>query len=255
MNFYPLLLQSIHITRQIKLYLISNLPWLFLILLVFISWQVWWNDLFALIKNNLTATQLNGTVLKSLVEQVKHVVSQLILFFPLWLIIWRLSLPVSIRMIEQRPRRSYFSQSYYIFVFDLIKLLVLTLVYTIVKNSIDSNPLWGAITLIIGIFIFSLLYFIQMAFYIEKPHDHINFMINSWFHHLPAVLFLHAIDMITAIISFCVLGLVLAAFTYLPTVLFIILFVLFSFGLGKLWLIRKSLWIYSISSMLKLTSS
>ncbi len=252
MNFYPLLIQSIVDSRKLKLYLISNIPWIVVIMLTFIGWHLWWDTFFNLVKSNLTATAINGDTVKQLTEQIKNIAGQLLLFIPLWLIIWRIVQPVSIRAIENQSFKKYFSKSGYIFAFDIIKTLLIVLVYTIEKNTIFSQPLVAAIVLIIAIFVFSLLYFIQLAFYVEKPDIHISSLAAGWYHHLPEILFLHLIDGGVAIISFCVFGLILACFTYLPLFLFAILALLLSFGLGKLWVIRKMLWIHSIGSMLKL---
>ncbi len=254
MNFYPLLIQSIVDSRKLKLYLISNIPWIVVIVLTVIGWHLWWDDFFSLVKSNLTATAINGDTVRQLTEQIKHIAGQLLLFIPLWLIIWRIVQPVSIRTIENQPFKKYFSKSGYIFAFDIIKILLLTLVYTIEKNIILSQPLAAALVLIIAIFTFSLLYFIQLAFYVEKPDEHIGSLTTGWYQHLPEILFLHLIDGGVAIISFCIFGLMLASFTYLPLFIFIILALLLSFGLGKLWVIRKMLWVHSIGSMLKLAT-
>lgn len=254
MNFYPLLIQSIADSKKLKLYLISNLAWIVVIILIIIGWQLWWRDFFDLVKTNLTATAVNGDTVKLLTEKIKHIASQLLLFVPLWLILWRIMLPVSIHAIEPKPWSQYFTKSAFIFVFDLIKVLLIVLVYSIEKNTIIASPLLSAGILVVSIFVFSVLYYIQMAFFVEKPNDHINAILGAWYHHLPEVLFLHAIDIGVGLISFCVLGLILACFTYLPFILFSLLALLLTAGLAKLWLIRKIFWIHSISNMLKTTT-
>lgn len=255
MNFYPLLIQSIADSKKLKLYLISNLAWIVVIILIIIGWQLWWHDFFDLVKTNLTATAVNGETVKLLTEKIKHIASQLLLFVPIWLVLWRLLLPVSIHAIEQKPWTQYFAKSAFVLVFDLIKLLLVVLVYSVEKNTISSYPLLSAGILVISIFIFSILYYIQIAFFIEKPEDHVKAIAAAWYHHLPEVLFLHAIDIGIGLISFCVFGLIMASFTYLPFILFCILALLFTAGLAKLWLIRKILWVYSISNMLKITTT
>ncbi len=254
MNFYPLLIQSIDDSKKLKLYLISNLAWIAVIILTIIGWQLLWHDFFDLVKTNLTATAVNGETVKLLTEKIKHIASQLLLFVPLWLVFWRLLLPVSIHAIEQKPWSQYLAKSGFIFVFDLIKVLLTVLVYSIEKNTILNYPLLSAGILVVSIFVFSIVYYIQIAFFIEKPQDHIKALSAAWYHHLPEVLFLHAIDIGVGLISFCVLGLVLACFTYLPLILFCLLALLLIAGLAKLWLIRKILWVHSISNMLKLTT-
>lgn len=254
MNFYPLLIQSIVDSRKLKLYLISNIPWLLVIIVTVIGWHLWWDDLFSLIKSNLTATEINGDTVKQLTEKVKHVASQLLIFVPLWLVIWRFIQPISIHAIENKPFTQYFTKSAYIITFDITKILLMVLVYTIEKNIILSRPLLGAVVLIVAIFVFSLVYFIQLSFFIEKPSEHIRSLISGWYQHLPEVLFLHLIDGGVAIVSFCVLGLIFACFSYLPMIIFVIFALLLSFGLGKLWVIRKMLWVHSTHSMLKSAS-
>lgn len=251
MNFYPLLIQSIVDSRKLKLYLISNIPWLLVIVLTIVGWHVLWNDFFSLVKANLTATAINGDTVKQLTEQVKYIAGQLLIFVPLWLVIWRLIQPISIHSIENQSWKQYFTKSGYIFAFDIIKVLLLVLVYTIEKNTLLTQPLVGAIVLIIATFLFSLVYFVQLAFFVEKPTDHLRHLISGWYHHLPEVLFLHLIDGGIAVVSFCILGLILACFSYLPLIIFAIFALLLSFGLGKLWVIRKMLWVHSIHSMLK----
>lgn len=254
MNFYPLLIQSIVDSRKLKLYLISNIPWLLVIALTVVGWHLWWDAFFNLVKSNLTATEINGDTVKQLTEQVKHIASQLLIFVPLWLVIWRFVQPISIHAIENKPINQYFTKSAYIFTFDIIKILLLVLVYTIERNTLLSRPLLGAVVLIIATFLFSLVYFVQITFFIEKPSDHVRSLISGWYHHLPEVLFLHLIDGGVAIVSFCILGLILACFSYLPLIIFAILALLLSYGLGKLWVIRKMLWVHSTHSMLKSAS-
>lgn len=254
MNFYPLLLQSFNISKQIKIFLINALPWMIIIAIKFLGWQLWWQDFFALVRNTLTATQIQGDTLKILVEQVKHIINQLLLFIPIWLIIWRLAFPIGIRAMEHRPLKMYLHKAGYIFVFDACKILLAWIVYTILRITISSNPLIAVISLIIGIFAFSSLCYMQVAFFVEKPNDNIKILLGSWYQQLPAVIFLHILDMVVALISFCLLGLILASISYLPWILLLPLVAILSITMVKLWVIRKALWVYAVSAMLKLNN-
>jgi hypothetical protein len=253
MNLYPILLLAINKSRSWLQFLVSNTAWLVLIIIGLASWHFWLNGYFHLIQASLQNTELSGDQVRELLNQTKSIGTNILLVAPLLLIVWRILWPISIHNLDQKKQpqtRSYLLTS---LGFDLLKLVLITIVGLIINRTVHTNILTASIILLIGILLLSICFHHQIAFTLGA--NSFKSTIGSWFRHLDSIMFLHAIDIALSLVSFCLLGLILASNLYMPSIIAVLLTLMISLLIGKLWLIRKGLWTYAITEMTNSTQS
>ena len=174
----------------------------------------------------------------------------LIVFLPLFLIIWRISQPLTLRLLST-SETNFLDGFWRIFLFDIVKVLI---IFLAIKTSMvflqDKDLLAITATTITTLIGLSFVHYFQTVYFVS-PHKHLfSAFIRTWIHHFPEILFLHFIDIFVLIITFCLSGIVLASFIYLPFFLFLFISILVIYLLGRLFIIWKGLWAYAALSLI-----
>ncbi|OGC81335.1 MAG: hypothetical protein A2V81_00805 [Candidatus Abawacabacteria bacterium RBG_16_42_10] len=250
MNFYPHLVQAYQVSKKFHVFLISNSPWIFLLLITILVWGIWSESFFSLLKSTLSNTEISPEAVETLFTQSKQISKWLLFFLPLFLIIWRISQPLTLRLLST-SETNFLDGFWRIFLFDIVKVLI---IFLAIKTSMvflqDKDLLAITATTITTLIGLSFVHYFQTVYFVS-PHKHLfSAFIRTWIHHFPEILFLHFIDIFVLIITFCLSGIVLASFIYLPFFLFLFISILVIYLLGRLFIIWKGLWAYAALSLI-----
>lgn len=248
MNFYPHLVNAYQISRKATVFLVSNSPWIFLLLITIFIWSIWSESFFDLAKTTFTQSQISPESVSALLVQGKQIGTWLLFFFPLLFIIWRVSQPITLRLFSEST--DILDGFWRIFLFDIIKIIIIFIAYKLSVFALQNNDFLSLLfTLIPTLLSFSFLRYFQ-TLYFTSPHKHLlSAIFRTWVKHFPDIVFLHFIDVLVFVITFCMTGIILAAFIYLPFLLFLLISAGILFILGRLFVIWKGLWAYSTLSL------
>lgn len=248
MNFYPFLEKAHYTGKSLQLFLISNLSIIFISIVFLVGWLLWYQSFFVVLQQTLSNTHLDGTVAGQLIHQVYTISASLVAFTLVLILIWRISIPFTYARLNLLPKSKTW---WHIFIFDFSKLLFLGIVVASFRYA-ASQKLW-LFTLLITAVTILLLSFIRYyeTIYFSSPHEHhFKTIFRSWLHHLRDVFFLHGVDIVIWLLSFCLLGLIIASFTYLPFIISAPFLLICTYILGRILLVWKGLWSYAAYALL-----
>lgn len=253
MNFYPHLEKSYVASKSISLFLIANAAMILLGIGFLLSWYFLYYDFFTLLRETLLHTHITEEIARQLITQAYSIGRTLLVALPIILLLWRISIPITLGRLNE------FSQSkpwWHIFMFDSGKIVMCIILGLLLNYQFHQGQwlIFSFLTLLL-LLGFSLFRYSQII-YFSSPHNHPFVVIfRSWFSHPPLILFLHALDILTFFIGFCLLGIVLASFVYLPFILFVIVMVTIMYIFGRLSLVWKGIWSYASCAILTEHSS
>lgn len=253
MNFYPYLEKSYHASQSWFLFFIANASLILLSFIFLFGWYLWYDSFFLVFQQTLKNTSVSGDIAGTLIAQAYHIGSSLIILLPIVLLAWRVSIPYTYSQLNLlEGSRPWWK----ILLFDVLKLLATIVVFYLIKYLVQQGSWLGVILLALFILILLSIVRYYETIYFSSAHNH-SFVsiLKSWFLHLSHILFLHSLDFVILILGFCLLGIFLASFTYLPfwlgsCILYALLFIW-----GKLMLIWKGLWSYAAYALLTDTNS
>ena len=253
MNFYPYLEKSYQSSKNILNFFIANAAMIFLGISFFLGWYFLYNDFFMVLRETLQHTSITEDIARHLITQAYSIGHSMLLILPLVLIIWRVSVPFTLKRLNQ-PATS--SPWWHIFLFDSGKILLFLIMGLLIRYEVNQAQ-WVLVSVIglLLILAFSLFRYSQII-YFSSPHLHpFSVVLRSWFSQLSQVFFLHSLDLLTFLIGFCLLGLVLASFIYMPFVVSAIITAAIMYLFGRLSLIWKGIWSYAACAILTAHSS
>ncbi len=250
MNFYPHLVHAYQVSKKISVFLVANSPWIFLLLVTIFVWGIWSESFFSLLRGTLSSSEISPEAVATLFTQGKQISKWLLFFFPLFLIIWRLSQPITLKMLNS-TEGSILNGSWRIFLFDFAKVAIIFLAMKTSFSFLQDQDFLAVfaitITALIGL---SFLHYFQTV-YFTSPHKHLlSAFARTWVQHFPDIFFLHLVDIFVLVITFCMSGIIFAAFIYLPFILFTVISLLVIYILGRLFLIWKGLWAFASLSLI-----
>ncbi len=243
MNFYPFLEKAHYAGKNMLLFLICNSSIMLMAIAFLLGWWLWYESFFVVLQEVLTNTHIESTIAGSLIHQVYTIGTSLVIFLVLLTIVWRVSIPFTYARLNLMTTSKAW---WHIFVFDFSKIILTALSITSFRYVVSQHQ-W-LLSALVTLFTIALLSFIRFyeTIYFSSPHVHsISSIFKSWFSQLRDIVFLHGIDIVVWTISFCMLGLIIASFTYLPFVLAALFLLASVYLLGRILLVWKGLWSYA----------
>lgn len=253
MNFYPYLEKSYQSSKSILNFFIANAAMIFLSISFLLGWYFLYNDFFSVLRETLQHTTITEDIARHLITQAYSIGNSILVILPLVLVIWRISVPLTLKRLNPESTASPW---WHIFLFDSGKILLFLILGLLINyQAHQAQWLWVLIMSLLLLLCFSLFRYSQII-YFSSPHLHpFSVVFRSWLGRLSQVFFLHSLDVLTFLIGFCLLGIVLASFIYLPFAVSVIITLAVVYVFGRLSLIWKGIWSYAACAILTAHSS